>query len=168
MELRKLKRLVERQSGVILETKSRATGFVVPRSIYSKFAIQYTNATYQQIANTLERNHASVHNAVKQYDSLIDAYPRYRKIAEKIERKLNPDKYKKLDESVEVKSEEIIEMTTVKEAFLKDFKTLEDEDVLEFHETRLKPYISMLKSRKYHEHIPHKNGAMRKFTLKTC
>ena len=56
-------------------------------------------------------------------------------------------------------------MTSAKESFLKDFKLLSDSDVLEFHETRLKPYLSMLKSRKYHEHIPHRNGAMRKFTM---
>ncbi len=159
MKASTLKKHVEREFSVKLDYKSRTTIFVVARSVFCHLAKEYCGVDEEQIATYIGRDRTNVYNILTTYKGLMNTHPNYKKLSDKIERKLNPDKFL-VNDNVGKRNREL------KKEILKSILELNHEQLVEFNELRLKPFKSMLRTRVYQKKEDRTRPAVRKFTLK--
>ena len=167
MTLNQIKILVERLGGVSMNIKSKQIKYKVPRYIYYYMARKYTFATFEQIAKTIKRKgmkrptHVTIFNGVQKYKQEIDANEDFKKLSDKVEKYIltKIDASEIPDVQVLQETKETKPLTDVQIITFKDLLKLNDIDLLNFRNTRLKPYLSMLKSRRVHN-IKHVAGAL--------
>ena len=171
MKLEQLKKIVNKAYNEDLTNPSRKHQYKIPRFVFCHYARKYLKSprgktiTYDEIAIFLDKNHATITNAIKGYDSLMSYYPDAEVISQiievKIKKKLGIKPTKK---EITILESEKVEIRDCEKAILKALKDVSDSDILNFTETRLQPFLSMLKSR-----VVHKDttvlGAKRKFFM---
>ena len=124
-------------------------------------AKKYALATFEEIASTVNQSHATVMNGYYKYQQEIDASDKYRELSNDIEKyilRITLQEIKNNDEGIDGVFDKQILSKPIRDV-LTDLERLKDSDVSNLHETRIKPFISMLKSRRVHN-IKHVAGAM--------
>lgn len=179
MTLPEIRNVIKEVYGVSPRSRKRHTKYSIAKFTYYKLSKKYTKQTLAVIGQNVGFDHATVLNGLKKIDGLLSSYPEfmpYYKECEKIildnsskDDTIFYEKYKAefLNEKVKETNKIVYEKPTIRQCekdVLNALSNLDDSDVLNFHETRLKPYLSMLKSRK-HITVNKVQGAKRKFTL---
>ena len=178
MELEQLKKYLDNFYGFDISTKSRVSKYVKARSVYYKIiTTEILGHTYEHIGKSIGRNHATVIHGLKTFDSyyLIDIH--FKKTYKNILNDLNgtdfiSDNIEEIEELKKQYQKKIIDLECKIHNLQNqnkhannthvDFKPLfelNDSEVLDFIETRLKPYLNMIKSKKVHKEIIHVAGA---------
>jgi ribosome-interacting GTPase 1 len=123
--MEKIKKKVENHFKLKLDEPTRRFEVVFARGCYFKIARELTKNSYQKIANTLGKNHATVMHGIKtvndlietdkdlrqQYDSLINKFSEYNKIEKKMTLTKLVREYNKLLFICEEKDNKIKELT---------------------------------------------------------
>ena len=155
MTLKDIKLKTEEYFGFRIHTKNRKLKYTKAREFYSVISSQYGFGS-TEISKSINRTHASIINSRKRHaEKLI--YKEYKRewltfylyILD-----IQPEK--------EVKVIEIETNTQFNKTILNianELKKLNDSDILEFTETRLKPFLIALKSRKQHKEVERIAGA---------
>ena len=171
MTLEQLKRIVNKAYGIDLTTNSRRNEYKIPRFVFCHYARKYLmNAkgkviTFDEIAIFLDKNHATITNAIKGYPNLMSYYPDASLISELIEIKIK----KKLgieptEKEIKILENKNVELRQIDLDVLKAIKNINDSDILELLETRIKPFKNMLKSKVLHN-VQEVRGAHRSFSI---
>lgn len=155
MKLNKLKKIYDKEFGFDIGQKTNSRETAYARKVFYYTARQLGN-TYYQIRDVLGQNHATVLHAVNTVDAVL---PFHKKKYNKIALENNLD--------VELFDDEVNTMIKTKrqtqnEAILSKFNELSqlsDSEIKEFEETRLKPFLLMLKSRRKQKEIKNVVGA---------
>jgi len=184
MELERLKEIVDTTVGYDIATKNRVREIVYSRYIFFKIAReQLKGLTTDVIGTALNRDHSTVIHGLNKiehelkYNKTINNL--YTAIKNKVNAELHNDDVADLtdiqyDDFItslkEGYEKQIMELkyqikalsqeaTKPQNRLLEDIKNLNDNDILEFRETRLKPYLNMLKTRVKPKRIPQVIGA---------
>lgn len=171
MKLKELKTIVNKAYNVDLTNMSRKHEYKIPRFVFCHYARKYlkspkgTVITFDEIAIFLDLTHASIKNAVTSYDNLMSYYPDYLRVSELIEVKIKKKLGIKIEKKeIKILAKENTELRECEKLILKDLKELSGMDISELHETRIKPYLAMLKTRVTHN-VEETKGAVRKFSM---
>ena len=181
MELQELKNKLDKFYGFDISTKSRVSKYVKARSVYYKIiTTQLLGYTFESIGKSIGRNHATVIHGLKTFEGyyLIDIH--FKKTYHQFLNDLNdtdfiaiePVNNEEIEELKKQYQKKIIDLQCRIHNLEKqnkhannthvDFKPLfelNDKEVLDFIETRLKPYLNMIKSKKMHKEIIEVVGA---------
>ena len=68
----KLKKFVTFEFNLDLNSKSRKTEYIDARSIYYKILYDFYKLTYEEIGETVDKNHASILNAISNFTYYIE------------------------------------------------------------------------------------------------
>jgi hypothetical protein len=98
----KIKELIEQVYRLDISSVSRQSSYVQARSIYYRLCIDYTPLNYSQISKSINRNHATLIHAMKQFDVLVRFIPGFDKNfkfikAAFLEGEMFPEKEKRMD-----------------------------------------------------------------------
>ena len=142
---------VIKYGGFDITMKKKNDNLVLLRQVYYKLARKHTKETHSKIGAEVGRNYATVLHALSTADKDLKDYPMYNDLYEKIHYKIvGKKKFKIVPKALG---------TTLKTTVLKGLDDLSDSDILDFEETRLKPYLRMLNSRRVHN-ITEVKGAL--------
>ena len=143
---------VIKYSGFDITMKKKNDNLVLLRQVYYKLARKHTKETHSKIGAEVGKNYATVLHALSTVDKDLKAYPMYNDLYKKINYKIiGKKKFKVVPKALGV---------NVETSVLKELNELSDVDMTDFKETRLKPYLSMLKSRRKHKTITEVKGAL--------
>jgi len=151
MNSKDIQKLVENHFKVDLNTKLRITKHSIPRLIYYTLCERFTLDTIQVISNNIKYHHSMVVYARKTIKPILKEYPSYKLSYDLLLSEITGE-VKEIDTV-------IIKKPTFKTDELRQLNELDDYDILDFNNTRLKPYLSMLKSRRVHN-ITEVKGAL--------
>jgi hypothetical protein len=181
MKLERLKEIVDNEVGFDISVKRRIRDLVYYRYIFFKIAReQLKGLTTTAIGKSLNRDHATVLHGLKKIEHELDYNKEinnlYHKISDIVSNELEVDIINDCSEndiiqikkhyedrilSLRTRIQELERLSNKKQnSLLTDIKKLTDADVLEFRETRLKPYLKMLETRKKHIVIAEVKGAL--------
>jgi len=91
VNIRKVKQMIDEMLGVNIESSRRDRDpFVWGRNVFCYLARTYSDATLERIAKMLNRNHATVINAVHNHENLQNDYV-YKKFSAPIIEKFNQE-----------------------------------------------------------------------------
>lgn len=144
MTLDEIIKAVNDVSGIDITKKTRVQYVVICRYMYYKLASEFTFNSNNSIAKKINQRHCSMTFAMKKIDDDLKI-PKFKRVYENILLKLG------------IKKDEEIEKSNINVLTLPNW--ISDSDVLEFKETRLKPYIKMLETRKKQKEIVEVAGA---------
>lgn len=150
-------------------TKSRKHDLPKYRTLFFIIALEHVNIGYTRLALFLDKDHATMNHSVKTWDSFLcfqlsrylvnykpilnknNKHSKRRKSAFKISEneKLQEDIVKLNILELEIKKKNRLHKNDV----LNEFMLLDKQDIELGCETRLKPFLKMLNSRKTHEDI---------------
>lgn len=151
IELIDVIKVVKDVCGVDITNKIRSAEYFHARQIYYAIAKKYLHCGPTKIALGVNCTHATVINAIKKWENDINIWN-------------NRYNYEKCLELLGLKEtitlEENKETRKSIKRLLMDLNRLSDEDISEFEETRLKPYIKLLESRNKPKIITHVRGAL--------
>lgn len=171
MKLEQLKRIVNKAYNTDLTTQSRKNEFKIPRFVFCSYARKYLkNAkgkriTLDEIAIFLDQNHATVKHATNVCKSLLDYYTEYDIISKNIEVTIRTKLGLKIKKPTQIEiPDNTLDIRECEKDVLNGLKDLSDSDVLEFIDSRLKPFVSMLKSKQVQTTYV-VAGAKRKFSI---
>ena len=129
-------------SGFNIRNKYQQTHLLLLRKVYYKLARKYTLEPLERIGREVGKNHASVGAALSTVDKDLKDFPFFEDLYNKIEYKIIGKKqYKILQKPLGI---------NIKTSVLRSLDVLNNKEMKDFEETRLKPYLSMLKSRRVH------------------
>ena len=178
MTKEEIQQIVEDVFLLKVKTRSRKIDNIIPSYVYYDLAYKYTTNSFERIGYLTNRTHATVMNGIKKLPNLIISYPEkefyYIECERRVLEKCSPEDTKNYFElkfkfESRYKSKEAKVISPEKRGVIlkvsNQLKNLSDEDVLDFIETRLNPYLNMLKSRVVKETKVVK-GAKRKFSMK--
>jgi dGTP triphosphohydrolase len=185
MTLEKLKEIVEKYTQVDIACEERNDEHCFARFAYCVLAKKYIKSNLKGIGKVINRDHTTVMHAQKNFNKYLrlsnnqDIYniinnvilniPKrtldtgvklrmliadFAELADDIDKNPLPD----LRDCLKV------ELRDSEKSILRDLKELSDSDVSELYLTRIKPYLSMLKTRVKHE-VKETKGAKRKFSI---
>ena len=179
MTKEEIKEIVDTVFNTDISKKSRKTKDIVPKFVYFTLARRYTDQSLDSVAeltNTLQ--HGTVKNGITKLDGLLDAYPHFKPYFVECESLILKDcdeqntpyyyKLKKKFENkinVKVKPEHSLNKKTIILSINNELLKLNDSDLLDFREYRLKPYLSMLRTEVIRERAEVR-GAVRNHTMK--
>lgn len=148
--------IVNKEFDLDVSIKTRKREIVYAKKIYIKLAREATLETLEQIGKNLNMPHDNVLYHLRKLDCIYDSYKT--KCNEIIK------KYKIKAQYFEKEKPVVIEQIDNKsnEAILERFNelsALSEDELTEFRETRIKPFLMMLKSRKKHKKIEKVAGA---------
>jgi len=152
MKLEELINIIDNKLESDIKSKSRKRNNVYARKLYCKLAYECvkeieiseygveikTRYRYQDIADTLNVNHDLIYYHRTTFDAVND---RYKNVYNEI-----IDEYDLDIRKLGVKKTYAPVLSEAQKTLLNDLKKLSDSDILEFRETRLKPYLNMLKT----------------------
>lgn len=171
-ELEELKRVIERVSGIDdISKKNRSDDYKIARAVLFDYAVNYLECTLSLSGSIVNRDHASVHNALKKTATTYRKdYPMFNVLRKKVEKYYRTILLKNIGEdSTDIDSMEdmfkiqmmesdlkIIELTKKiqllqdkiytqreKAGKFKYFLDIPEDKQNDFIETRLKPYLRM-------------------------
>lgn len=174
MTLKQIRTIIENETELDISTPCRKQETVLARAIYCLIARELTDKTLKEVGKEINRKHDSILHLVNKSKNFVKTEKDYKKLYSDVLSIISsiPEENIMVEEKVIV-VEKIIyrdinkELRHYEKDILKDLKVISDEDLLEFRETRLKPFLGMLKSRKVHG-VEVIHGARRNFTLKQC
>lgn len=129
-----------------LFAKGRKRDMINAKTLYIRYCKDVLGLTYWQIANMFGVTHATSMNLYNKSDIYTSSDEKMQKIWQKI-----------CGNYVE-KKENIVPKRL--EAILSDLNELSDTELSEFTESRLKPFKTMLQTRKKNKEVSHITGAM--------
>lgn len=155
MTTHKIKELVEFHSDLDLSIKCRRTPYIIAKTVCILLCRRNPKISYQAIGDLLNINHASVMNLNKKGEYRVKVEEDYKKLYMNVLNSIDSTKptydqatktfiktiYKPFEDSLRECEKDV----------LRGLKTMSDTELSEFNNTRLKPYISMLKSRVVHK-----------------
>ena len=142
MNLQNIIETVNEVSGLDIRTKTRQREYVYARCIYFKIAKTHTLNPIRTIREPLNiKQQQTVYSVLNQFDSIVK-YENYYKM------------YQSCLELLGLPTDEVvfntnkgvkITLTDTQQSVLNDLKQLSDYDLLQFQQTRLKPFLRMNK-----------------------
>ena len=127
---------VENNSGYNIKDIRRLQNLILLRGVYYKLSRENTDATFDSIGKLVGKSHASVMNSYRRIDKDLKQYKMYNVL------------YNHIKDKLFVKTEkEVVSLQNYTEAF-NELLNLNNNELSDFEETRLKPYLSMLKSKR--------------------
>jgi hypothetical protein len=154
--LYKIKKDLDKLYGFDISTKLRSRKYAYARKVFCKLArLRIEQYTLTEIGNALNIQHDNViynlntFNYIGKSDVLI-----FNKLSNKYLGTDLPEKPKEIETPKDIKND-IIHLNAFNELL-----ELNDVDILEFIETRLKPFLMMLETRKLHKKIDYVPGAI--------
>jgi hypothetical protein len=168
MTIKQIRAAVENEFNLCIAIKGRQQKSVDARAIYSLLCRELTTETYKEIGKETNRKHEVVMYLEKKARYFIDVEPKYKDAYVNIKNRLEfPVKQEqpnvKIVERI-VYTDSIQDLRDSERSILIDLKELSYSEISELHETRIKPYLSMLKTRVKHE-VKETKGAKRKFSI---
>ena len=166
MKLEELINIIDRKLESDIRAKNRKRHNIYAKKLYCKLAYDCVKETeiseygieiktryrYQDIADTLGVNHDLIYFHRKTFDAVNDRYKNaYNEIIEEHDLDIRKLGTKKTYAPV---------LTEAQKTLLNDLKQLSNSDILEFRETRLKPYLNMLKTRVKQKQVRQVAGAL--------
>ena len=156
MTSKQIMHIVNKEFDLDVSIKTRKREIVYAKKIYIKLAREATLESLEQIGKNINLKH----------DNVLYHYNRTDYIFESYKTKCNEiiKKYKIKAQYFEKEEPVVIEQVdnTSNEAILERFNelsALSEDELTEFRETRIKPFLMMLKSRKKHKKIEKVAGA---------
>lgn len=165
MDIEEVKEIVDTVFNTDISKRSRKTNEIVPRFIYFTLARRYTDQPLDSVAElTNSKSHGTVLNGITKLDALLDAYPHFKPYYIECEslilkecNKQNTPHYYKLKQKFENKVKAVAEVKPKKSKdsidksiiildITNELLKLSNDNLLNFKEYRLKPYLGMLKS----------------------
>mgnify|MGYP003627444631 FL=1 len=165
MRKEQIKQIVDTVFNTDVSKRSRKTNEIVPRFIYFTLARRYTDQSLDSVAElTNTKQHGTVKNGIIKLDGLLEAYPHFKPyyieceslILKKCNEQNTPYYYKlkkkfenKVRGEAEVepkKSKDSIDKSIIILDITNELLKLSNDNLLNFKEYRLKPYLGMLKS----------------------
>tara|TARA_R110001606_G_scaffold345877_1_gene494761 strand:- start:389 stop:952 length:564 start_codon:yes stop_codon:yes gene_type:complete len=184
MTLTELKEYLDDYYDFDIALKCRKTNYVRARCMYYELA-KYVNSwnSLETIGAVVKRDHATVLHGYKTFNSYFVSDESFRITYDNlftrlesffssvieikvIERKELQDLKTYYTDKIKIMQDRINQLENAKhntKSNIDDFKPLfllSDSDILEFKETRLKPYLNMIKTRRKHKDIKQVAGAM--------
>ena len=142
-----------------LKYNSRKTKYTTARFTFYDLSRKYTGDILRVIGNKTGHKHDTVLNGLLKIKNLMIAYTdvesKYKRCEAAIKEKLGIKDDNEPEEEVLRESEEYV---------LNALKELSDSDVSEFIETRLNPYLNMLKSKQVHKIEVVRGATMNRFS----
>ena len=175
MTLNEIARVVKKVQGISPRTKKRQRVCILAKYTYHSLARKYTTNSLAYIGKIVGVDHATVLNGLKKIDGLLETYPEFKPLYKECERIVILNSSKKdvinyaglkkafFKQEKASKTKVVYEKLDIRKCerlILNSLSNLSDGDVLDFEETRLKPYLSMLKSRRVHKTITEVKGAL--------
>mgnify|MGYP003628122973 CR=1 FL=1 len=165
MTLTELKEYLDDYYDFDIALKCRKTNYVRARCMYYELA-KYVNSwnSLETIGAVVKRDHATVLHGYL-FTRLESFFSSVIEI-KVIERKELQDLKTYYTDKIKIMQDRINQLENAKhntKSNIDDFKPLfllSDSDILEFKETRLKPYLNMIKTRRKHKDIKQVAGAM--------
>jgi len=145
-------------TGLDISSNCRRSEYVYSRMVYYKIARANTNRKLSPIGEMVNRSHAQVLHGLKrwQFDVLEDNNEQlYLYCLEILGLKTDTEKILS-----EIERKKIANLDSLQLSVLRELKELSYTELLEFMETRLKPYKNGLRSRIEYKTIPHVSGAL--------
>ena len=179
MTIQEIRTVIRKIYGVSPRTRKRNIKSSIAKFTYYTLARKYTKQNLMSIGRCVGFDHATVLNGLMKLDGLLKSYPEYKPFYKESERivldnsskddTIFYEKYKaEFLDAEKLQSNKIIyEKPSIRQCekdILNALSNLDDSDILNFNETRLKPYLKMLKSRKI-QTVNTVDGAKRKFVL---
>ena len=183
MTLTELKEYLDDYYGLDISSKCRKANYVRARCMYYELS-KYVNSwnSLETIGAVVNRDHATVLHGYKIFDNYFKSDESFRITYDNlfarlesffssvieikvIERKELQDLKTYYTDKIKIMQNRINELENAKhnqKSNIDDFKPLfllNDSDILQFKETRLKPYLKMIKTRKKHKVIKNVSGA---------
>lgn len=158
--LNDIKNAVSDAAGIDINEKTRKVEYIICRNIYYEIAYRYTANDYEAIGELLNKDRTTVYHGLGNVkaDLQLEKYNRiYCKALDLLN--ISYDK-PELKENVRDKHTYIPNESELIQDALSDLKQFDDEILLEFIETRLKPFKTALKSRVHRKVITEVSGAM--------
>lgn len=149
------------------KTDSRAFNLPYYRAVFFNIYLHTHKISYELLGNFLNKDHSSVCHAIKLWDNflkdeykfLLIEYKAYKQLISKkeCEKQINninsmkvidnlTKQIKTLKHRLSEKKE--LNLTSSQQSLINDISELSHADIIEFKETRLKPYVRMIQSRK--------------------
>lgn len=162
MELDLIKNTIELYSGVDISEVTRKQNVLYLRIIYYRIAKDMTFQSLSVIGKTVNKDHATVLHALKNFDTvMMNKY--YKRLYEDILTSLvNEDSFNRAErlsreEKIEGIQDEVWQLRKKLKGFedslthpiFNELISLSDAELTDFNETRLKPYKKSLESRIY-------------------
>ena len=140
MNLHKIIETVKDVSGLDITKTTRKREYVYARCIYFRIATKHTVNSIRLIREPVNiKQQQTVYSILNQFDSILkynNYYTMYQNCLETLD--LPSDNSVKLD--IDYSGENI---KFIRNGILNDLLQLNDDKLLEFHETRLKPYLRL-------------------------
>ena len=169
MTLKQIRAAVENEFKLNISLKGRQQKSVNARAIYCLLSRELTLATYEEIAKEVKRKHATVLYLEKKARYFIDVEPKYKDSYINIKNNLSfPVAQEQQDVKIVeriVYKDSIQDLRECERSILKALINVNDSDILDFTNTRLKPYLEMLKTKRVHI-VREVAGAHRSFSIK--
>lgn len=139
--LKNIKEAVDMVTGLDISELTRQREYVYARALYYKIALSYTGATYHKIINEVGvKQHGTLLSAVEQFESILK-YRNYKQLYDSCLEVLGVEAEKEEEEELKEK------YTKTQISVFNEIIKLTDSQLLDFKETRLKPYLKTLESR---------------------
>ena len=142
---------VIKNSGFNIRMQKREAHLILLRQVYYKLARKHTLETFTNIGKEVKVHYSSVMYGFNKADRDLKRVPLYKTLYNSIESKITG-----LKEDLEDNKNIVVNFKTDE---LRQLNKLSYTDILDFNETRLKPYLKMLESRRVHN-IKEVKGAM--------
>ena len=148
--------IVNKEYDLDVSIKTRKREVVYAKKIYIKLAREATLETLEQIGKNLNMPHDNVLYHLRKLDCIYDSYKK--KCNQIIKKYKIKAQYFEKEEQVLVEQVDDTSNKAILEQF-NELSTLSYDELREFRETRIKPFLMMLKSRKKHKKIEKVAGA---------
>ena len=175
MTLNEIAVVVKKVQGISPRTKKRQRVCILAKYTYHSLARKYTTNSLAYIGKIVGVDHATVLNGLKKIDGLLETYPEFKPLYKECERivilnsskkdVINYEGLKKtfFKQEKASKTKVVYEKLDIRKSerlILNSLSNLSDSDIIDFEETRLRPYLGMLKSRRKHKEITEVKGAL--------
>ena len=160
MTSEEIKNIVNKEFETDVSLKLRKRDTIDAKRVYVKLCREHTLETYDKIGKTINCNHATILHHYKHRNIIQDVFKlRGNMLIEKYD--LNAEKYdvsrinygKAFKKDLNIKKTDLNENELFILDSFKELSNLNDSELTEFKETRLKPFLRMLESRKTHKNI---------------
>ena len=141
MKLEEIKEAVDLFFEIDISSKDKSNKYVAGRAVYYNISKRETKKSYDNISKVVKKDHCAIVHAKKNFDNYLDMdnfSDNYDSILE----------YLGIENLRESTKEEIKKESHVLLSIVSDLDNLTDSDLITFRETRLEPFINMLKTRK--------------------
>ena len=171
MTLKQIRTIIEQETEIDISIHCRRKEHVLARAIYCLVARELTNRTLKAIGEEINRKHDSVLHLINNAKIFVKHEQDYKKLYLDV---LSIIDFGAKEDEIPEENIKVIEKIVYRDFndnlrqcekdILKDLKMLNDTDILDLHKTRLRPFISMLKSKRVQQ-VKEVKGATRRHSI---